>query len=312
MMNNYAKAWAIRKNDKTPYVEQLVNNIRWSIFTGEIRWTEKLPPIRNLAQDLGIGVNTVRSAYKRLEEQSLVVTKPHIGTVVQMETIDHQRIRSEIVSTIKSALHYGVSVEDVRKIVETTLEEATRNCKKHVIFAYEDPVISHRYAEQIAAEVGVLVQEVPVQKLRQTIEEYEHIENLDAIVTTYFSYATVRRECPDMKGIICGMTVEISKEVINALNLLQPGDRITVLCREDESAEGFINLIYRDYPSLVVEIYHENKHKEWGALTNDSAAVFVSPCLMPIVLNCEFHPKVYEIWNRLNAQSIQMLRDHLY
>ena len=62
-------------------------------------------------------------------EQSLVVTKPHIGTVVQMETIDHQRIRSEIVSTVKSALHYGVSVEDVRKIVETTLEEATRNCK---------------------------------------------------------------------------------------------------------------------------------------------------------------------------------------
>ena len=99
---------------KTPYVEQLVNNIRWSILREKFGDRE-LPPIRNLAQDLGIGVNTVRSAYKRLEEQSLVVTKPHIGTVVQMETIDHQRIRSEIVSTIKSALHYGVSVEDVRK-----------------------------------------------------------------------------------------------------------------------------------------------------------------------------------------------------
>ena len=108
------------------------------------------------------------------------------------------------------------------------------------------------------------------------------------------------------------MTVEISIEVINGLNLLQPGDRITVLCREDELAEVFIIFIYRDYPSLVVDIYHENKYREGGALTNDSAAVFVSPCLMPDVTNCEFHPKVYEIWNRLNAQTIQMLRDHLY
>ena len=57
---NYAESWAIRKDDKTPYVEQLVHNIRWSIFTGEIRFTEKLPPIRTLAKELSLGVGEVQ------------------------------------------------------------------------------------------------------------------------------------------------------------------------------------------------------------------------------------------------------------
>jgi GntR family transcriptional regulator len=253
-MIEYSKNWAVRKSDKTPLVDQLVNNIRWSIFTGEIRFTEKLPPIRTLAQELGIGVNTVRRAYKKLEEQSLVVTRPHIGTVVQMEDVDLQNIRSELVTTIKSALHHGLPAEDIRLTVDNTLKEHLRSSKRRIIFVYEDPIVGHRHAEQIAREADVLVHEVPLNKLLKTIEEYERIEDLDAIVTTYFTYAKVKRLCPRFKSIICGMTVEISKEVIGVLNSLGKGERITLICRKDESAEGFINLINCSYPHLVVEI----------------------------------------------------------
>ena len=68
-MIHYAEVWKINKDSKIPYTDQLVRNIRWSIFTGEVRWTEKLPPIRVLADELGISINTVRNAYKRLEQQ---------------------------------------------------------------------------------------------------------------------------------------------------------------------------------------------------------------------------------------------------
>lgn len=311
-MINYAESWAIRKDDKTPYVEQLVHNIRWSIFTGEIRFTEKLPPIRSLAQDLSLGVNTVRNAYKKLEEQSLVVTKPHIGTVVQMETVDLQKVRSEIAATIRNALYSGMPVEEIHRIVDTTLEGAAQEHNRKVIFVFEDPTQGHRYSEQIAKEVGVQVQEVSVWDIEETIRNYERIETLDAIVTTYFSYAQVRKACPDLKGIICGMTVEISKEVIHALDLLEDGDRITLLCRKDESAQGFKNLINRDYPSLMVDVYHETDSAEWERLTRNCAAVFVSPGLMPEAIKHNLKPAVYEIWDRLNSQSVQMLRDHLY
>ena len=59
-MIHYAEVWKINKDSKIPYTDQLVRNIRWSIFTGEVRWTEKLPPIRVLADELGISINTVR------------------------------------------------------------------------------------------------------------------------------------------------------------------------------------------------------------------------------------------------------------
>ncbi len=311
-MKEYSKNWAVRKSDKTPLVDQLVNNIRWSIFTGEIRFTEKLPPIRTLAQELGIGINTVRRAYKKLEEQSLVVTRPHIGTVVQMEDVNLQNIRSELVATIKSAIHYGLPVEDIRSTVKNTLDEYLSNSKRRIIFVYADPVIGRRHAEQIAREVDVLVQEVPLDNLIKTLEGYEHIENLDAIVTTYFTYARVQQLCPNFKGIICGMTVEISKEVIGVLNSLKAGSKIALFCRKDESAEGFINLIKRDYPDLHVEIRYEKDLKNWPELAKGSAAVFSSPCLMKKMNNVESGVRVYEIWNRLNAQSIQMLKEHLY
>ena len=92
-MIHYAEVWKINKDSKIPYTDQLVRNIRWSIFTGEVRWTEKLPPIRVLADELGISINTVRNAYKRLEQQELVVTRPQIGTIVQTESMDKKSWR---------------------------------------------------------------------------------------------------------------------------------------------------------------------------------------------------------------------------
>ena len=52
------------------------------IADGELTPGDRLPSVRDLARDLGVNVNTVRSAYTKLDADGLVRTKHGVGTVV--------------------------------------------------------------------------------------------------------------------------------------------------------------------------------------------------------------------------------------
>ncbi|HBR01852.1 MAG TPA: GntR family transcriptional regulator [Ruminiclostridium sp.] len=313
-MIDYAEAWKINRNLKTSFTEQLVRNIRWSIFTGEVRWTEKLPPIRTLADALGVSMNTVRNAYKRLEQQEMVVTKPHVGTIVLTESMDKRQIEEELVTSIKNALYCRLSVEEVRDIVERVLREASEVKKKNLIFVYEEKNIGHRFAMQIAQAVNAQVEEVALDRLEDYLNEHrDQIEHLDAIITTYFLYAQVRSIARSYQSIIYGMTVELSSRVIDVLTSLKAGSTIAVICRKEESADGFVNLVHRMYPDLNVEVYHETEQSKWKKIARNVSALFASPVLTEKIRQSGDCPMlIYEMWDRINEQSMNMLKDYLH
>jgi len=72
--------------DRKQLYEQLIDNIRQLILSGEIKPGEKLPSVRNLAKDLGINPNTIQKAYNELERQGVILTLPGRGSVVLTET----------------------------------------------------------------------------------------------------------------------------------------------------------------------------------------------------------------------------------
>lgn len=312
-MVNYAEAWKINKDSKISYTEQLIRNIRWSIFTGEVRWTEKLPPIRTLADDLGVSVNTVRNAYKQLEQQEMVVTRPHHGTIVLAESIDKRQMEEELITSIKNALYYRLSIDEVRSIVERVLQEVVESKKKSVIFVYEEKCIGHRFAMQIAEDADVEVEEVQIDQLKNYLEEHRNqIEHLDAIITTYFLYARVRSIARSYQPIIYGLTVEVSPHVVNTMEALEAGSMVAVVCRKDESAGAFANLIHRIRPDLEVEVYHEDKWSEWIKIAEKASVICASPALIDEINRIECSVPVYEMWDRLNEQSMNMLKDYLH
>jgi DNA-binding LacI/PurR family transcriptional regulator len=61
---------------------QIRTRIALLIADGELVPGERLPPVRALARHLGVNVNTVRSAYARLEADGLVRTRHGVGTEV--------------------------------------------------------------------------------------------------------------------------------------------------------------------------------------------------------------------------------------
>jgi DNA-binding LacI/PurR family transcriptional regulator len=65
---------------------QLRSGIALLIADGELRPGDPLPAVRTIARDLGVSVNTIRSAYARLETDGLVRTRHGAATIVVAST----------------------------------------------------------------------------------------------------------------------------------------------------------------------------------------------------------------------------------
>ena len=89
--------------------EQIEHGIRRAIACGDLQGGQELPPVRQLAGDLGVNFNTVARAYRNLERDGLLQTRRGQGTFVRaISEIDHPR-------AFKKALqHVRVALTDVR------------------------------------------------------------------------------------------------------------------------------------------------------------------------------------------------------
>jgi LacI family transcriptional regulator len=72
----------IDRNSALTLNQQIRQQITWKIVSGAISVGEKLPPIRTLADQLGVSLHTVRHAYQQLEAEGLVETRQGFGTKV--------------------------------------------------------------------------------------------------------------------------------------------------------------------------------------------------------------------------------------
>jgi GntR family transcriptional regulator len=72
----------ISASDGVPIYLQIVNQVKYLVAGGSLESGEELPPIRILAERLGINPNTVARAYRELEADGLVEKRRTAGTYV--------------------------------------------------------------------------------------------------------------------------------------------------------------------------------------------------------------------------------------
>lgn len=73
----------IDPNSNLPLFAQLRQQITWLIASGKLKQNDRLPTIRELAEQLGVNMHTIRQAYHSLEDDGLVETRPSRGTRVK-------------------------------------------------------------------------------------------------------------------------------------------------------------------------------------------------------------------------------------
>jgi DNA-binding transcriptional regulator YhcF (GntR family) len=69
-------------DSRAPASEQVRAGIARAVRLGRLSAGERLPTVRELAADLGLAVNTVARAYRKLESDGLVAAQGRRGTFV--------------------------------------------------------------------------------------------------------------------------------------------------------------------------------------------------------------------------------------
>jgi DNA-binding transcriptional regulator YhcF (GntR family) len=108
-----------------PIHDQLVAGLRGLIAAGKLAKDDELPPVRQLAADLGINLNTVARAYRELTEAGLLASVRGRGTIV-IATVERpsgpkaderKRIEAGLAAAFNDAKIAGLPREVVEAIV---------------------------------------------------------------------------------------------------------------------------------------------------------------------------------------------------
>ena len=106
----------------TPIYVQLRNQIVKGIGKGELKAGEKLPTVRQLANDAGVNTMTVNKTYQILKSEGYVRTDRRMGAFVA-ENIDmndefREKLESELELLSAEACITGIKKDDFLKMCE--------------------------------------------------------------------------------------------------------------------------------------------------------------------------------------------------
>lgn len=119
----------VNHSSMTPIYEQIMEQIKAGIMSGELLEDMVLPSVRALSKELRISALTVKKAYDALEEEGFAVTVHGKGTYVtatNRKALREERYREverEMEGVIAKAGRYGLSAEEIRSLFEILMEE---------------------------------------------------------------------------------------------------------------------------------------------------------------------------------------------
>ena len=119
----------IQLDSEIPIADQIVRGVRSAIALGEVGPGDELPPVRQLARDLGINLNTVARAYRNLEARGLVHTARGRGTRVlaalepsrESAAQTAKRIRAVLRCALADAKLAGLSRTSIARLLDEEL-----------------------------------------------------------------------------------------------------------------------------------------------------------------------------------------------
>jgi len=115
-----------------PPSEQIADQVRFAIASGRIASGDRLPSVRGLAADALVNPNTVGKAYRDLEREGVLQTRPGDGVFVAPRARERcvakrdRALAERLERVVREALSGGLDAKEIVTRVEKAVETRLR------------------------------------------------------------------------------------------------------------------------------------------------------------------------------------------
>ena len=115
-------------SDRPVYL-QIIDQVKRDVALGRLIKEERLPTVRQLAQQLAINPNTIAKAYRQLEQEGIIVTRAGAGAFVAgldsnlSRAVRRKLICDDLERTAVEAFHMQIDKKTLADWFGSTLEK---------------------------------------------------------------------------------------------------------------------------------------------------------------------------------------------
>lgn len=108
--------------------EQIMDNLKELIMTGQLPFESKLPSVRELSKQISVNPNTVQKAYRELERQGYIYTQSGMGTFVadksaiKADNAAMAKAEQVLRDAFKQLLYLGIDFDSARQTAIEVIE----------------------------------------------------------------------------------------------------------------------------------------------------------------------------------------------
>ena len=119
----------INNSSMQPIYEQITDQIKSMIISGELKEHDILPSVRSLSKELKISALTAKKAYDVLENEGFLLTVHGKGSFVastnqELLMEEHRKeVEADLEMAIQKGKRCGMTSEELRSLFELILEE---------------------------------------------------------------------------------------------------------------------------------------------------------------------------------------------
>ena len=116
--------------------QQIIHQVKRDIALGRLVKDEKLPTVRQLANQLTINPNTIAKAYRQLEREGIIITKPGAGAFVAnldsnlSRTVRKKLVSEDIERIVVEAFHMQIDKQTLLQWFNNAVEKFNLATKK--------------------------------------------------------------------------------------------------------------------------------------------------------------------------------------
>lgn len=111
-----------------PIYLQIIERVQMDIITGRYHPGDKLPSVRDLAQEAAVNPNTMQKALSELERSGLIYSQRTSGRFITEDKELIHQMKKELAAAEVSAFvahmkQLGITPEEIRQLLAETIEE---------------------------------------------------------------------------------------------------------------------------------------------------------------------------------------------